>query len=580
MRHLPSLFALILFGPLQAQGVFVVEDLCDRCAYNQPVTPSIRSLRGSPIQATLDGKPYTLGQPIDQEGEHRLRLETKSELGSAVHEVSFTIDFDLPKLEITSPDPEHPELFWEPRESTYTSGPRFLLEGVTDPNCTIKIYHQDIRGYEITPDQEGRFRTDFYAEPGSAVGVVATDPQGRTLSRAVSFRATYPPPEISLIEPVGPSVAQFADVVVAVASYSIHDLIGVRLLIDGKIFGLNLIEKPPEANPASYVQYYGARLEELSPGPHQIIPVVHHLIGQRETRGTPLSLEVLPLDAESLAAKAFAVEGVARGGRYNHAVTPTFHAVTGAPVQAFLNGQPFMRGSEIDTHGSYRLLLKTKSGANELATELTFELDLEKPTLLLTMPDPSAIMWEPRHLAYSNGPGIPVAGQTEPGATAMAVWADGNRRQNLRVDDTGHFSGIVYAGHRQVSLTFETTDLAGNSHQESFDLDLAAPPPGIDWEHPAESQVTSLPVQVAFAVRPYEKIEYEAGLLVDGALLPPSKTQFRHAGTSFHGPQWIYYFDLDQLTPGPHELVPVVNCLNGLAPIEGPAKHIDVGVKP
>ena len=66
------------------------------------VTFSATDANLAQVTATLDGAPYTSGTPITVEGEHTLEVTASDSCGNqATRAVSFTIDNDLPVIEVT-----------------------------------------------------------------------------------------------------------------------------------------------------------------------------------------------------------------------------------------------------------------------------------------------------------------------------------------------------------------------------------------------------------------------------------------------------------------------------------------------
>lgn len=219
-----------------------------------------------------------------------------------------------------------------------------------------------------------------------------------------------------------------------------------------------------------------------------------------------------------------AVDGIAQGELYAHAVTPVAtasdaHAVT---LEVTLDGLPHVAGNPVESDGLHRFVVRAEDVAGNVAQRtIEFHIDRSAPLVSFVQPAADAIVASDRVL---------VLGRTEPGASVQL--ATGSFEATVSADAQGDFSvADVALELGQNVLSAVATDPAGNVGPVATRpvFRSAAGPAGL------EGSVAALPANVpkGASFRVALQLRERAG--VARAALPV-RVEFRAAGQS--APLW------------------------------------------
>lgn len=149
------------------------------------------------------------------------------------------------------------------------------------------------------------------------------------------------------------------------------------------------------------------------------------------------------------------VGGVADGEIRNRAVQLAITVHDASPTQtvALLDGQPFVSGHSVETHGQHRLQVDAEDAAgNRSRAELSFELDLVPPQLTLVAPQPGSVLRSER---------VDVMGRSEALATIELAVAGHARSAQADAQGQFRFDGVpLRLGSNLIRA--RATDRAGN----------------------------------------------------------------------------------------------------------------------
>ena len=245
-------------------------------------------------------------------------------------------------------------------------------------------------------------------------------------------------PQLSLLSP--PALVAAALDIRARAQDALSTLASVRARLDGGAW-LSL-----PADPAAPQEFVLTQVP-VSEGPHQMD------VEALDSQGNRASVSATVLSDQS--APLLTVSGVSDGQLGNQAVTPVFSASDPHPgsVQATLDGQSFVSGTEVGTDGLHTLLVTaTDAVGNSSQRSLQFTIDRTPPGLTIQQPADGAVILMPS---------VGVTGQTEPLATVLLL--RGGDQYTVQADAAGVFT--VPAVNLQPganTLSARATDRAGN----------------------------------------------------------------------------------------------------------------------
>lgn len=170
---------------------------------SQSVTVEVLDAQGNVIQtrtilADAQGA-WQIQTNMLQNGQYTARATASDAAGnSAVDQVNFSVDSDMPNLTITAPT-----------NGTATQQTRPAITGQADPDAMVRIVIRDANGNTVETidaqvDAQGNFNatpSQDLAEGGYVITVTATRPNGKMASDDVTIRVDQTPPATAITQP-------------------------------------------------------------------------------------------------------------------------------------------------------------------------------------------------------------------------------------------------------------------------------------------------------------------------------------------------------------------------------------------
>ena len=338
--------ATIVFVIDKTAPSVVITGIEDGAYYATAVTPDVQvdDATQAALTVTLDGAAFEPATEVATEGPHTVNASAIDEAGNeAGASASFVLDFTEPVITLLG----------------VTDGE--LTKAAVTPSWSVE--ETNLATVEATLDGQPIEAGAHVGTGGSHVLVVtATDKAGNSAMVQATFT-------IDLVAPV-----------LTVAGVDDGDVTQGPVVLDVQV---DDGEATVETKVNGVVHVPGTPI--AAEGPYTVVATATDLAGNVTTVTLAFVVDVT--------APKITVTGVADGGIYNKAVTPTIAVEDDNPMVTgiLLDGDPFLSGTTVTEEATYVLaVMATDEAGNQSEVTITFTIDLSAPSVAITGVDDGA----------------------------------------------------------------------------------------------------------------------------------------------------------------------------------------------